>query len=357
MADAPVINPSNPPVVDPTNGINPSDLMAQIQKQLLNSSSSISSSNSKLEDAIGGAITSTKAVGKQSHDATASDFDTKIADATKAGASAVTSFEEAQRGYATNNAALKQLKDDTAKSISDLTKAKDSALASGDLATNTALNGLIIQKYQFEQKAQQDVFSNLVSMNNMVLQGAQEKRLQQTQNFTEDQAKQSIALKYGIEVKPGDTMQDIVNRAKPFASAEEKLQLDQATANLALTKANAEKANADAVKALRDSKATAPIDNTSVKVIAQNLKDAGGTANAIKAQLATSAGVVDKAAAYAIVDELFAEKDTSSSGGAFSTTPGTFNSPLLNFGAKVGEIAPKPGKAILDFIFGKNFGQ
>jgi hypothetical protein len=347
-ANLPIINPNAP-----TNGIQPADLMSEISSRLLSTSGAISSSNSKIEDVISGAIKKTQESGDASKAAAGSQFDRAIGEATDSAARGEQGFLEGQRGFATNVAALRDLRTSNEKGIKDLLQRKEEVMLQGDADTASKISGLILQKYQFQQEAEQKVFSNLTTLANFGMQQAQEKRLAESQAFTEEQGKSQIALQYGIEVKPGDTFTDVVNRAKPLASAEQKLQLDKMTADIQLTKQQIKTSAAQAVAALKESKKTTPLGPQDIQVVAQQLKDSGMTANAIKSQLATSDGVTDKSAAYGIVDTLFATP-AKAAGDSKSLSTGTFDSPLLNTAANFGQGAADFSKSITDFIFGKD---
>lgn len=364
-ANLPVINPNAPALTGPAAGITPTDLMSTIQDKLLSTTDAISSSSSNLEKTITDAIAKTQESGTSSKAAASSAYDREIADTTAKANVAEQGFLESQRGFAVNNAALKDLRDNNAKSIRDLEDRKQQALLSADADTASKISGLIVQKYEFEQQAQQQVFSNLISLSNFGLQQKQEQRLAATETFNEDSAKSNIALKYGIEVKPGDTFQDVVNRAKPFASAEEKTQMDQATANLALTQANTKKALADATAALRDSgknDVTLGTNDFDVFIKSAVGTDPSATADALKAKILAITGLsaAQRQQGYAAVDTYFKNKastdaaKTSTSSGLFN---GTFSSPLANVGVGVGNFLDSASKSIVEFIFGKGSSQ
>lgn len=351
-----IYNPST------SGGINSNDLMAEIQKTLLGQAGAISSSNSNIENTIDQAIQNLKDSNTASKAATSSDYDRQIADATTNAANSEASFREAQRGFATNMAALNDLRTNNTKTINDLNQRKQEALLSSDATTASKMSDLILQKYQFEQQAQQQVFSNLVSLNNIALQNSQENRLQQTQNFTEEQAINQVALKYGIEVKPGMTYQDVVNAAKPKASQEEQLALDQSTAQLELTKAQSKLALAQAQAAIQKNPNGTVSEgdvNTIIKsTLAANPK---ATADDIKADLlknyyTNAAGYdsVKRQQVYDIVDNYFANKANNTSiPGTSNINNGTFSSPLANTGVAIGNTISDVGQSVLDFIFGK----
>lgn len=343
----PIINPN------PAAGIKQEDLMSEIQTKLLNQSGAISSSSTKIEDAITGAITKLEESNVSGKKATESAFNREISFAEEAAMREQTAYREAQTGYATNVAALRDLRTANEKSINDLKQRREEALLASDSATASKVADLMLQKYQFEQQAQQQVFSNLVSLGNLTLQRAQEARLTEANKFTEQQAISNIALKYGLEVKPGETFADVVNKAKPFASEMQKMELDQMKAQLELTKANTQSALASARAAGAKIEKTPNFTQDDMTVFITGLKNGGRNADEIKSEiLKLDITPEQRQQAYSLVDSLLTQQTRTPSASMFSLSPGTFKSPALNFGAATGEVLAKPGKAILDWIFG-----
>lgn len=337
-----------------TGGVNPKDLMDEIQKRLLSTSGAISSTNTKIEDTISGAISKLQESNTASKSATESAYNREIGVVTDKAANAETSFLESQRGFATNTAALRDLRTNNEKSIRDLEQRKQEVLLQGDSVTASKISDLILKKYEFEQNATQQVFSNLVSIGNFNLQKEQEKRLQQTQVFNEDSAKANIALKYGIEVKAGDTFQDVVNRAKPFASQEQQLQLDKAVADLELTKSQTNLARANAEKALKDKNAQdLSTDDFKTFISTQIAADPNATAETLKAKILALPNInaAQRKQAYDMIDAAFIAKAKTVSN---SSQVGTFESPLLNTSANFGQGILDITHSITDYIFGKD---
>lgn len=361
MNDSGVPNPNgqgNLPVnnTNATSGIQPADLMTAIQNQLLGTSGAISSNNSKIDDVISSTMTNLQKSADASKGATTIAYDKQITTAKEQAAQTEQAYLNGQRGFATNMAALTDLRTNNAKAIQQIEDSKQQALLASDATTYSKLADLQIQKYTFEQQAQQQVFSNLVSLNNIALQTAQEKRLGQTQSFTESQAINNVALKYGIEVKPGDTYQDVVNRAKPKASAEEQAQLDQSSAQLALTQANTKLALANATKALTaDKTATMSPDDFNVFIKSTVATDPKATPESLKAAiLKLDITPAQRTQGYAAVDAYFTQQASSTQVPSFNgvSSPGTYDSGLLNTGVAVGNVFNNASQALTDFIFG-----
>lgn len=356
-----IVNPAgggNLPLVNPnpavnTQGINPADLMAEIQSQLLSTSGAISSNNSKIEDTINGAIDQLNTSNTAAKGATTLAYDKSIDTAKTTAANQITAFQEAQRGFATNVAALTDLRTQTAKSISDLEDSKQQALLTADSTTASKISDLILQKYQFEQQATQQVFTNLVSMSNLSLQQQQETRLQQAQTSSDQQAVANIALKYGVTIAPGDTLQTIINKAQPNATAEEKLQLDTAQANLELTQANTKKALADASASLANAGKNAVNLNSNdfdVFIKSAVASDSSVTADALKAKILAIPNLTaaQRQQGYDAVDSYFKAQASSSA----SSAPGSFPG-IVPAVASAAQNIPNVAQSITDFIFGK----
>lgn len=227
-----------------------SDFMNQLQNTLLQQSGIVSSDNSQLEQKIQDAISGVKSGNDASAQALTLDYNRQIGQAQQAGAQQVTSAQEASRGYATNTAALKQLTDNTTKQVNDLEQRKQELILQGDASTASQVSALQVQAIQFHQQAQQQVFSNLLGLGNYAQNVAQTQnqaaQFQSTLDFQNQQAISTIATKYGISVAPGETLQSITTKAMPYASAEEKGQLDQIQSQIRVNNANAAKALTDA---------------------------------------------------------------------------------------------------------------
>lgn len=238
------------------------DFMTQLQGQLLNQSGMISSSNTKLEDQINSAISSQQAAGTATDKGINASYAGQEQAAQQAGQNKMTAAVESQRGFAQNTAALQQLTDATNKQVNDLEEQKQSALATGDAATASKISDLQMQGIQFQQAAQQQVFTNLLSMGDYAQKQQSNQLAQQSQDFAQSQAVSQVALKYGLTVQPGDTLSSITTRAMPYASQEEQLQLKQIQAQINTS-------DAQAKEALANAKAGQPLSETDIAGISQ----------------------------------------------------------------------------------------
>lgn len=245
-----------------------SSFISQLQQKLLGQSDLISSENTGLEDKINTAIAGIQSGQDSSSQAITSQYNAKEADATTTGQQQMTSTQDAQRGFATNTAALKQLTDSTNKQVNDLEQQKQQLILSGQADASSKISAMQIQAIQFQQQAQQQVFSNLLGMGQfaqsqqqIALSQQQNNIAQQGQDLQSQSAISAIATKYGLTVSPGETLQSITTKAAPFASTEEKQQMALATAQI-----NA--ANAQTAKAYSDVQANKPLDAVSLAALA-----------------------------------------------------------------------------------------
>lgn len=227
--------------------------ISQLRDTLSTQAGAISSSDSNIEKRIGEAIGGVKTAAEATRKATESSFNREIGYQQEKGASSESTFLESQRGFATNTAAFRSLVDYNQKSIRDLEQRKQELLMQGDATAASTIAGLQLEKLKFENEAAQKTFTNLLSLGTFSIQQKQEERARRSQDFTESQAISNIALKYGITVEPGDTIDSITKKAAPFASAEEKLAMD-------VQRAQINASNASAAKAFADMAANKPFD-------------------------------------------------------------------------------------------------
>lgn len=236
--------------------------ISTLRDTLTSQSGAISSADSNIESKINEAIAGVSKSNEASKAATASAFNRNIGYQQDKNISSEATFTESQRGFATNTAAFRSLVDYNRKAINDLEQRKQELLMQGDSAAASKIADLTLSKLDFENKAAQQTFTNLLSLGSFSLQQKGVEQAAKAQNFTESQAISGIALKYGIAVEAGDTIDTITKKAAPFASAEEKLAMDA-------TRATINEKNASAAKALSDLKANTPLDATSLEALAR----------------------------------------------------------------------------------------
>lgn len=149
----------------------------------------------------------------------------------------ITGAIEGQRGFATQSTLLRNIKDDTEKDLRQLDLLEQEALGFGRTQAAAQIAALKMQRIQFLQDAKQQIFSNLLALGSFGLSIQQEKRLTAAQEQQERQAMAQIALDFGVEVGEHDTFDDVVNKAIPNASAEQKLRLEAMRTEVALNRA------------------------------------------------------------------------------------------------------------------------
>lgn len=218
---------------DPTNGTNanPSSpqsgnpIYAQILSQLNQNSGVVSSSDQTVNDAYAKAINTIQGGQDKSDTAVEAQFQQKEQVQQNKTQQGITSTEEASRGFATNTALMTQLRDEGKQSINDLEEQKTALIMSGDAAAAKSIGDLQVKQATDLLANRQKIFDNLISLAGVYNSAKQTDIQQQQVEQSKAAATAAIALKYGVEQKPGDTMQDLVNRAMPKANDEEKLSL------------------------------------------------------------------------------------------------------------------------------------
>jgi hypothetical protein len=241
-------------------------LMAQIQAQLTSQSGIISSSDKTIQDQIKSAISSVQTSNAASTGAIDATYKLKEQNQIEQNTRDLTSVTESQRGYATNTALLDHIKETGQKAINDLELQKQSLILSGNAAAASKISDLQVQEASMMVQNRQKVFDNLISMAGVAQAGQQmalsrdQFRLQVQNAETDLQSKMgTIALQYGIKVKAGDTLPDVVNRASTNAKSLYDLSVQDASLGLKLKQAQITLAQAQARAAGKD---TQPVDFT-----------------------------------------------------------------------------------------------
>lgn len=246
------------------SNINSDVFLSTLQDKLINQAGMVSSQDTNLENSINQAISGTAQAGEASAKRIESQYGREIGYAKQTQADTITQAQEKQRGYGVNIAAMRQLVDSTDKNIKDLEQRKQESLLANDSATASKISDLQIKAYEFKQKAMQDTFTNLLSVGNFALsasqQAEQKRQFNQSLSFQEKSAMSALASQYGVVMREGDTLDTITARVAPFASEKQRLEI-------AKTKAEISRANAEAQKALRGDDTNA--DALTVSLIAQ----------------------------------------------------------------------------------------
>lgn len=397
MAEAlPIVNP-NQALVTPggtstTTSPNSGAMVEQIQQKLLGQSDIISSENTNLENKINEAITTVKTGEKASEGAITSAYDRKITDTLQAGQQQFNAAQNAQRGFAVNTAALKQLDESTDKSVKDLEQRKQELILQGQAAAATTVSDLQVKAIQFRQQAQQQVFTNLLGMASFAQQQqqilTQNSQFERQQGFTEDKAVADITQKYGVAPKTGETFEQFSARAvkEMGANSPAALDIQQAKQQILASQAAIRASDASAAVSRAQAQGAAALsaldldtlgaaynagalDLSLLKGGATQMAAVIGAANnqnktAVNAQIDswfssntsktaamqlinTSTGVTDKAAALTYLQQKYGTSEVPNGGVKTQRS-------LTGDATKVGDVVLKANEAISNYIFGKS---
>jgi len=200
---------------------------------------SVSSSNDTIDASIGAAIQSQKEAAAANAAAIESQYGREAGYLSDNLQNQRTSMIEGTRGGAYGGYALQVVDTQIEKSLRDLEQRKNELVLQGNAAAASKISDLQVQQLQFKQQAQQQLFSNLLQMGNYAINLRSASLAERAQSFQETNAISAVALQYGLTVKPGETIAQIVSRAAPLASEKQKIELNKTLAEIAKLKADA----------------------------------------------------------------------------------------------------------------------
>lgn len=321
--------------------------MQQLQQSLLSQSGIISSSNTAMEDKINEAISGIQSGAKSNAAAITSQYDRNKGYTAEAGAQKQTSFQEAQRGYATNTAALKQISDDTTKQLNDLEQRKQELILQGNATAAGQVSEIQLQAIQFRQQAQQQVFTNLLGMANFGLQKqqqqAQQDQFNRTMQFNESSAMSQIALQYGLNTQPGETLTSLYSRATKDMGAN-----SPAALALKQAKSTIDANNAQIAKINSDINANKALSGSDIDILANSYLAAGAGALSNVKDSVSLGKVIARAGEIKAMDLVSSDKNAGTS--KLDSRNGIINSSLS---------APEKTAAlnVLDKVYGLDSAQ
>ena len=204
-----------------TNGSDNASFSDAIEKRLLGQSNIVSSFDTQLEQSFTDAAAGLRAGNDASTKRIESVYQREKAGMEQSGQNAITGFSEGRSGFATQMAGLRAVVQSTDKNLNDLTQRKEELILQGDAQTASQISGLIIDKLKFKQQAEQQVFANLLGMANYGAQKEQSKaqlaqsayQFGEKMKWDETTAMTSIALEYGLQANPGETLTTLYSRA------------------------------------------------------------------------------------------------------------------------------------------------
>lgn len=234
-------------------------LLSQLQSMATTQSEAINSSPTNIESKINSAIASTKEGTAAETSRIESEFGREAGYARDKAQSEFTNFAESRSGFGTQMTAFRELVKTTDKYMADLEQRKQELILQNNSAGAAKIADLELKSLEYQEKAKQQVFNNLLSLSSFGLSAAQfdenKRQFGVTQGFAEKQlASQErqkaseIAIQYGVQMQEGDTIEDVITRAMPYASEKRQLELQSLRADIASKQAataNALAGNAD----------------------------------------------------------------------------------------------------------------
>lgn len=204
-----------------TNGSDSEAFNKTVENRLLGQANIVSSFDTQLEQSYTDAAKGIRAGNEASKARIESVYARERQGIQEAGDSNLTNFGESRSGFATQMAGLRAVVKTTDKNLNDLLQRKEELILQGDSQTASQISGLIIDQLKFKQASEQQVFGNLLGLANYgqqkeqsAAQLAQSKyQFDQKMKYDETTAMSSIALQYGLQTQPGETLTDLYSRA------------------------------------------------------------------------------------------------------------------------------------------------
>lgn len=156
-------------------------------------------------------------------------------------------FQEAQRGFGVNNAMLREIRRESDRKVKELERMEMEALAQGNADTAQRLADLRMAELEFEQRAEQEIFNNMIASMGLAIQMQAGERdvqrieierdrlLQDERRILQDERMfmADLASRYGVGLEDGDTLTTLVNRVEERELTErEQMELDLMVAQI-----------------------------------------------------------------------------------------------------------------------------
>lgn len=214
-------------------------ILSALQSKVMGDSGMVSSAQSNIDKSISAAISGIEKGKAATSERLESQFGREIAFTEESLKQERESLRE-RGSFGQATAALQQLDAKNEKTLRDLDQRKKELILLGESEAANQISQLQIQQLQFKQQAEQQAFANMFNVGQLEIQAKAEDRLDKQFNqtytlqkkqfeFTQRGKIADIATQYGLDINPGETLESIVTRAKPFASAEQKARLDAIT--------------------------------------------------------------------------------------------------------------------------------
>lgn len=341
-----------------------SNLLSSIQSKLLEQSGIISSTNSNLEQRLNNAISGVRESATKSNQVVESQFGRELGYQLDKSNTDMINGRAAGAGGLMNMAALRELTQTTDKSLKDLEQRKNELILQNDSAAASKIADLQIKALEFQQNANQQVFQNLLGIADFGFKQSANELAKSNQVFQQNQAMSTIALKYGIPLNPGDTIESITTRAMPFASKEEALQLAKLQSEINKNNAEVTKTLREGISYVNDSNldtvAQAAAINPAVLSTIKNPSDLGKVVVKMnEIQKANAISQIEyniKSGVYKTKEQALSDIQTSASNGTLNPSyiPDAVDYVNTNFVNKPKEDKPSNFDLLMSKVFSTN---
>ncbi len=309
-------------VATPTTG-NP--VMDQIVGQMQSQQGVISSADQTLNDQYAAAIKELGASQTASESAIRSEYAPKFASQEVTGAQATEKGMDVTHGIGLNAGLLMQIDTQNKSDMANLEDQMNVAIQTGRAETASKISDLMVAQATATLANKQKVLDNMATIAGVATQ-AQNTQIEQAKLAEQQQNDVvTLATKYGVPVKPGETMEDLVNNPTLQARASTQEQL-----TVAGMRADVNAKNAEASLAAAQASSITPLTDTQASTLFTNyLNQVPGT-DAQKNALAMMSAAVSANPKNALV---IAKIQNNAAGQVIQTTMpnGTINPTLITW--------------------------
>lgn len=141
------------------------------------------------------------------------------------------------RGLASSMAQFQIFDDTINKQMNQLERNKSDALRAADMDFYTRISDAQMNLINTQIQATNSMYERLFGIAGISQQQQQIQLSQRAQEFTEQSQMGGIALEFGLDLQPGETMQGLITRAMPRADEKRQLELKQIQSQIAYTQA------------------------------------------------------------------------------------------------------------------------
>lgn len=230
----------------PTGGATPEvgeedPLLSELTDRLMGQSDIVRSGTDRIEDAFEEARQEVRTAYDATQEKTESEFASLREEVESKARQETQTFKESRRGFATNTALLKDMRETHDKKINELSKQEQQAYAQGRADQAERLADLKLKEIEFEQEAEQQIFNNMLQEMTVGFELDQRERDVQRldmerQKLLQDQSRINVeekmfmtelASQHGVSVDDDDDFNTLTKKiSEKDLTKREQLELD-----------------------------------------------------------------------------------------------------------------------------------